>query len=379
MTRLRTNLKPSSGPGPRFVVVVLAILGPTGLVGRAADGAEPLVARARLVGDLFHDNPFRITGQDAATSLVLPDGDALWTFGDTIEGPFNSIRNLDLRDKLSNTAAIVPPQNAKHGLPRYRFLTAPDDRRSRQILPFRSDEDPGQSRIWPMHGLCTGEHVYLFYHRISLKPGVDVFDDFTLDGMGLARAKLGEFAFERLTAPDGSLEFWKGDQPGFGVFVVEHEGYAYLWGSQMTGMFLARTRPESVEGLARYEYLVDAPTDARPDVRPRWSKTFQPSAPLFDSVPNEMSASYNAHLGRFVAVHTRMRENEIVVRTAPQLTGPWSAGEVAFRPERSSDADLFYAAKEHPELAIDGGRVIYVSFVNSATYVPQLVEVEFRP
>ena len=349
----------------------------------AAEPTSPLVASARLVGELFHDNQFHITGQDAATSLTLPGGEALWVFGDTIEGPFQSIREVDLKDKLSNTACLVPQQDAAQGLPKFRFLATPDGQRPRQIVPFRADEEPEQHRVWPMHGLCVGKKAYLFYHRISLKPGVDVFEDFTLDGMGLARAELGDaphddgWQFERLAAPDGSQEFWKGDQPGFGVFVVERDGYVYLWGSQMTGMFLARTRSDAVERLDRYEYLAAAPTLAHPDVAPRWSSTFAPTAPLFDGVPNEMSASFNEHLGCFIAVHCRLRDNQIVMRTAPHITGPWSVGEVIFEPSRNSDKDLFYAAKEHPELARDGGKTIYLSFVNSATYVPQLVEVRF--
>lgn len=354
----------------------VAAVAPTPTWAETARNPTTLVARARLVGNLFADNRFNITGQDAATSLVLPEGDALWVFGDTIEGPFESIRNLDLADKLSNTAALVPPQDASSGLAKYRFLASPDGKRPLQIVPFNANEAPGTHRIWPMHGLATASGTYLYYHRIALKPGVDVFQDFSLEGMGLARAAPGEFQFQRLTAPDGSQEFWKGDEPGFGVFVTEHDGYAYLWGSLWTGMFLARVRPAMVEDYDSYEYLVAAPTPERPDLAPKWSHRFEPTAVLFDGVPNEMSASYNKHLGCFLAIHMNNRDNEIVLRTAPELTGPWSAGETAFRPPRGSDDELFYAAKEHPELARDGGRTVFVTFVDSATYVPQLVEVE---
>ncbi|MCA9236391.1 MAG: DUF4185 domain-containing protein [Planctomycetales bacterium] len=379
MSRPQSNFSPTRRTSRRTALKTLAAGGIATVASSVARGAPAeapakLVASARPLGELFRGNLFDITGQDAATSLVLPSGNALWVFGDTVEGPFESIRELDLADKLSNTAAIVPPQDASAGLPRFEFLAAPDGKRPRQIVPFGADEDPGQTRVWPMHGLCTAKGVYLYYHRISLKPGVDVFDDFVLDGMGLARANPDEFNFQRLAAPDGSQLFWKGDQPGFGVFVVRRDDYAYLWGSLMTGMFLARTRPDAVEQLSSYEYLVEAPTRERPTVRPRWSKTFAPTAVLFDGVPNEMSASFNKHLGCFVAIHTRLRANEIAIRTAPDLVGPWSEAEIAFRPPRLSGGDLFYAAKEHPELARDGGKRIYVSFVNSATYVPQLVE-----
>ena len=124
---------------------------------------------------------------------------ALWLFGDTVEGPFESIRGLALKDKLSNTAAIVPTQDASAGIKQFHFLTQQDGKKPRQIVPFAADEDPAVNRIWPIHGVCVGDQIYVFYHRISLIPGVDVFDNFHLDGMGIARAKIGEWQFERLS------------------------------------------------------------------------------------------------------------------------------------------------------------------------------------
>ena len=50
--------------------------------------------------------------------------------------------------------------------------------------------------------------------------------------------------------------------------------------------------------------LVEAPTVERPNVVPKWSKTYAPTAVLFDAVPNEMSAAYNPYLKKHVAVHT---------------------------------------------------------------------------
>lgn len=340
----------------------------------AAPIESSCVASVRLLGNQFSGNPLNVTGLDGATSVKLPTGDALWLFGDTVEGPFETIRGLPLEDKLSNTGALVPPQDANNGIQKFRFLSSSDGKRARQLIPYVEGESPAAQRLWPIHGTCVGDDVYVFYHRISLIPGVDVFDNFKLDGMGVARAKVGKLKFERLQAPDGSYEFWKGDQPTYGVFVEQQDGYVFLWGSLMTGMFLARTRPSSLTDPASYEYLVEAPTTQDPERAPRWSQTYAPTASLFDSVPNEMSAAYNRHLNCYVAIHSYLRENQLVMRTSPALTGPWSEAEVVYRPQRIKDNDLVYAAKEHPELAREDGRIIYVTFVNSSTYVPQMIE-----
>src|SRR5690348_1298510 len=96
------------------------VLGKT-IIGRIAEAREPAsappapnspVASVRALGNQFLDNNVGVTGADGATSTVLPNGDALWMFGDTVEGPFKSIRGLELTRLRSNTGAIVPKQDA---------------------------------------------------------------------------------------------------------------------------------------------------------------------------------------------------------------------------------------------------------------------------
>jgi hypothetical protein len=342
---------------------------------------QPLVESVRDLGVQFRGNDVDITGQDAATSIVLPENkESFWIFGDTIEGPFpESVHNLDLTDVLSNTASIVPHQNASGGIKQFRYLKSADGKRARQLIQHEQDENPTDHRLWGIHGTCVNDKIYLFYHKITMLPETSVFENFKLNGMGIARATIGEFEFQRLRAPDGSREFWKSDEPGFGVFVESlDDGYLYLWGSYWTGMFLARTRPETIEDLESYEYLVKAPTPEKPDVVPQWSKTFAPTAVLFDAVPNEMSAAYNPYLKQHIAIHTYNRENKLVIRTAPKITGPWSAPQVLYRPRQTEPPCMFYAGKEHPELAREGGRIIYVTYVDSSVYMPHLLEVTLR-
>src|SRR5882757_5347040 len=100
---------------------------------------ESLVGSVRHLGNQFLENEVGITGADGATSTVLPSGDSLWLFGDTVEGPFKSIRGLDLTRLRSNTGAIVPKQDASNGIKNFRFLTDEDAKRPRQIIPFAPD------------------------------------------------------------------------------------------------------------------------------------------------------------------------------------------------------------------------------------------------
>src|SRR5262245_44517313 len=91
----------------------------------ATSTPESPVATVRYLGQQFRNNPLGVTGADGATSTVLPNGEFLWVFGDTVEGPFETIRGLDLTPFNSNTAAIVPRQDVSSGIKRFHFLAAP--------------------------------------------------------------------------------------------------------------------------------------------------------------------------------------------------------------------------------------------------------------
>ena len=329
----------------------------------------------RHLGKLFLDNPVGVTGTDGATSIVLPGERSLWVFGDTVEGPFESIHGLELTALRSNVGAIVPQQDASRGIHNFQFLATDDGKRPRQLIAFAPEENPAKTRLWGVHGTVIGRSAYLYYHRISLLDGVDVFENFRLEGMGLARAGVDDLQFTRLTAASGSREFWTRDLPTYGVWVESSKDYLYVWGSLMTGMFLARVTPDQIENVAAYEYLTAAPTTKRPEIKEQWGKRFDPGAVLFDNVPNEMSAAYNPWLKQHLAIHALGRDGKIVMRTAPQRIGPWSEPRVIYEVVRKDPATAVYAAKEHPELSRDGGRRIYVTYVNSASYIPELLEV----
>lgn len=338
-----------------------------------------LVESVRDLGVQFEKNPLNITGQDAASSIPLASGQMLWLFGDTLEGTVQSIRNHELSDVLSNTACLVPKQDVSQGIRRFEYLTDRTGKRARQLVLFAADEDRSKHRLWAVHGIEIADEVYVYYHKITMIPGTSVFESFEMNGMGIARARAGEFQFERLVAPDGSREFWKGDVPTFGVFVEKlDDGLIYLWGSLKSGMFLARTRPETLAHVASYEYLVEAPTLQEPHRAARWAKEFAPTAVMFDGVPNEMSASFNRYLGRHVAIYVDYPMQQLALRTAENIFGPWSAPEYFFTPTKSDEWTSFYAGKEHPELAADEGRVLYVTFVSSFVYKPHLLEVRLK-
>jgi hypothetical protein len=85
------------------------------------------------------------------------------------------------------------------------------------------------------------------------------------------------------------------------------------------------------------------------------------AADLFDGAPI-MSVAYNQHLGAWVAIYAETLENEIVLRTAPALTGPWSGELHVIDTDPGASDSWTYDALAHPSFDEDGGRVIYVTY-----------------
>jgi hypothetical protein len=73
---------------------------------------------------------------------------------------------------------------------------------------------------------------------------------------------------------------------------------------------------------------------------------------VIDDAGPECSLHFDARTGVFVHVATYgFGATTIGVRTAPSLTGPWSAPQTVFRPVESDGPRPFvYAGKAHPEL-----------------------------
>ncbi|MCB0265490.1 MAG: DUF4185 domain-containing protein, partial [Calditrichaeota bacterium] len=92
------------------------------------------------------------------------------------------------------------------------------------------------------------------------------------------------------------------------------------------------------------------------------------------------SVNWNEYLGCYLAVHSLNITGKIVARTAPQPWGPWSEPvEITqITPVRQTPLPyppLVYAAKAHPSLSRENGRIIYVTYVEFEEYYPHLLEI----
>jgi hypothetical protein len=353
------------------------------------------VQSARDLGPLFADNPHRMIGQDGAFSIPLGD-QTLWFFGDTLIGKRRPNESLWFPDgkpvgprdmsgvggverMINNSGLLVPTGAGPDVLKKFRYI-CDDDGELKTLLPLEGGEHPDRDRIWCQHGVLVRDRPYLSFIKVRMLdeaiPPLPI--GFEIVGSGLAVGSPRDWNFRRIER-DGDSILWRADQPHFATaFMFDpSSGRMFLYGTvRRDGVqrcYLARVPPDAMEDLEAYEYLASG--------APKWSRSVDDAVPIFDHMPSELSVSFNEHLGRYLAVHSLDLTGAIVALTSHTAWGSWSEPVTLWQvqvPPRGYPVPyptLIYAGKEHPELASDGGRRIYLTYVEFEEYFPHLVEV----
>jgi len=338
------------------------------------------VASASDLGLLFTNNNVKMIGQDAAYSIPINSEETLWVFGDTFVGTFDETGKRIIERMPNNTGLICRSKDAASGLTDFTYLTN-ESGELRQLIPLLSDENPELYRIWAMHGCCINNKVYLLYIRVKILPEGQWPYKFDVAGSGLAVANYPELIFRRIEENNSAI-LWQKEDPLFGVAVlpVKQDGLVYVYGSYYKDWnhycALARVPFDSLEYISYYEYLISP--------KPEWSVDRTKAISIMEGMPTEMSVSYNAYLGCYLAIHSLETSGKIVGRTAPHPWGKWSDPIFLFTPKvplRNPlvyNGPLVYAGKEHPELAKQNGKVIYLTCVEFEEYYPRLIEVALK-
>jgi len=358
------------------------------------------VSAARDLGPMFVENAHRMVGQDGAFSIPLgpefdeqtlwffgdtlvgtrPPGQSLWMIGGQLVGPWDMSGRGTFERMINNTGLLAPKQTGERGVRDFRYLT---DARGqlKTLIPLEGDEHPDWHRIWCQHGICTGGRVVLSFIKVKMletNPG-PLPIGFEIVGSGLAVGSPKDWTFRRVTR-EGDCILWRAEQPHFATAFLHHrsDGHVYVYGTVnqrgRQNCYVGCVEAEHVARPERYKYLASP--------APRWSQQIDDAIPIFSHMPSELSVSYNPHLGCYLAVHSLDLSGKIVGRTAPAPWGPWSEPTTLWtvtpdhRIPPPYPLTLIYAGKEHPELAADNGRKIYLTYIEFEEYFPHLIEIE---
>jgi len=326
--------------------------------------AAPVVATVVELGTV--SKPATVVTRDGGESLLI-GGKILWTFGDTI---FNTTA-ADGSTYRSNTAALANPSQPL-------AVTEPLDANGTpyQALPFTAAEQAyndstnnPNDRIALWFGglvLNTNGSGLAFYRKLYVK------GNFIFPAIGVGTANFAPGSTTGVRDP-GLL--FTASEPQFSRPLL-HNGKVYLYGNLNNG------DPTLPFGVARASSLAKA--TKRSAYRfwngSQWVANIAATAKIFDQIPGQVSVSYNTYLQSFIAVHSGVFSNKVFLRTAGKPEGPWSAPQELFTGmPPASGANR--AGLEHPELAKNGGKTIYVSYYRPMGFLQgelRLVEVTFQ-
>jgi hypothetical protein len=293
--------------------------------------------------------PAVVTGRDGGAAAMV-GGRMLWTFNDTLLNVFGA-DGFSYRSATAGWASgpslLLDEALDANGAPLQLVPYTPEE------IAFNRARGPDERfALWPdavVPDEAGGALVFSAYLRLLPRA-------LSWDRLGVSVAQLEKGALVARRRP-GVL--FGPPEPGFDTGAVVVDGLLYLYACDPP--------PGAPRGcpVARAPLSMASSHDAwKAWTGTAWSSDLASARPVVEDVPGELSVSWNAYLRSFLAVHSAPLSSDVVYRTAPAPEGPWSAERPLFT-GRHDGTHTNYAAKEHPELARDGGRTLVVSYADA--------------
>jgi hypothetical protein len=309
-------------------------------------------------------------GADGAYSIPLPGGRDLWIFGDTLYGDSRTLQGRDLQ-MVRNSVGLSTCEDGEWKI-EYVLRRSPTGK----PLDFFQARHPG-SWYWALDGFVAGNELYVTLLCIRNVPR-SKGDPWGFETCGADLARVSRLEADPDDWVVETLPLTSFDQHAHpSASAVVDGGYAYVFALKESGtarpMLLTRiplVRLGSPRDGLQY-YAKDG----------QWKSGFVPddAAVVMEDGVSEMSVRYHPQQREWIAVQFDPKVvGRILLRTAPQIIGPWTAGEEIYRvPEleasiREKNSDrVCYAAKEHQEFG--SGDSILVTYVCNSTVPTDLL------
>jgi hypothetical protein len=293
---------------------------------------------------------------DATISLLLPDGNTLWLWGDCIIGEKES--TFDVKNETAtmiNNAAIIEEDGV---LTTYYQGTMENPS---SLIPKDGDDI-----FWPEHATIEEDTIKIFAIRIiyentgvpgfNFRAGTTHLAYFTYPGMEYIRTR------EITDITDTTMRF--------GTHVFEKGGYKYIFGKKDT---VVSGNKYPVPMLARVEKSVEEPWQFYAGEE-RWSTDCREAVPVGDRPMSESFFVYEKNDKYYLLMHEIGLIGELHILESDQLTGPWnrkSTGGIdhKFAVIRPHGNNFTYNLFAHPQFR--SGEDILISYnVNNHDFWP---------
>ncbi|MEM7709711.1 MAG: DUF4185 domain-containing protein, partial [Pseudomonadota bacterium] len=226
-------------------------------------------------------------------------GELYMVFGDTY-GP-------EGRDWRSNTLARIADTNPQNGLPFASMVEGPSGAAKELV---RSAKVPGfEWTVIPTNGISIGARMVLHYMSVRYW-GAD-------DHWSVRRAGLAFSDDDGRTWTRHGTAIWPAGSGFEQVAFAERDGMIYLFGipaGRFGSVRLARVPSQDILDRAAYSYW-----DGQ-----AWSADLQKAAPVVPAPAGELSVAWSDAHRRWLMMYLDPVRTAIVLRSSPDLTGPWS-------------------------------------------------------
>ncbi len=194
--------------------------------------------------------------------------------------------------------------------------------------------------VIPTNGIAIDGRMYLHYMAVRRwgTPG-----RWTLGRSGWGYSDDGG---ETWTQPPESI--WMGDTNFGQAALVLRDDDLYVFGihgGRFGGVALARVPSDQVLDMAAYTYWDGS----------QWSGELDSAVEIVTSPVGELSVAWNDFLERWIMTYLDEHQRAIVIREAPELTGPWSDPQILVS---GDDYPSLYGAYLHP-WASDGETIYF--------------------
>jgi hypothetical protein len=318
----------------------------------AAPDAGPRALAVDHVDDLgAFSAPATVVGRDGTTSALLGDR-IVWTFGDTFltkatPDDGTSVRSSTAGWSAPDAALALDEQVDDGGVP-FQLVpyTAPE-------LAQNQTAPQNGVALWPTASFATSATnvVIVFQHVIRASGG------FAADAIGTA-----ELAKDAPVATRDPSFLFQSPEPLFGNGgVATDDTFAYFFECESTGVLddgckVARAPVASVTSRSAFQFWDGA----------AYQSDVAKAAVFIDHASYALSITFNPWLGRWLAVYGKPLSDDVGLRAADHLEGPWTDPEVVVPGATfvTGDAGVNYLAREHVELRSSDGKTIVIGYAH---------------
>jgi hypothetical protein len=312
-----------------------------------------------------------ILGRDGAYSALF-GGYSVWIYGDT----FLANPNAEGFTLLSDSWSYTTDLNAQDGISGFQerldSVGAPtmilQETAAEQTFNAAHNGNPCAEQpcgarwaLWPSSIVTdtTANQALVFYMVVYAQPGAFNFQSW---GSSVAVWQNFQQLPQRPTlnppiVPNHPDLIFNENQPNFGTASLINGGTLYIYGCGTPtngfdkGCRLAKVAPGSAQNPSAWMFYA---------ANGAWSSQVSDAVSVFNG-SSIVSVSWNSFLQQYVAVYSPPFSQNVMMRTAPNPEGPWSAEALAFDAMQPVSGNV-YDAHSHSEYDVNGGQTIFVTY-----------------